>query len=206
MNNILSKKYAEFLVKESIFIINEEQPFTWTSGLVMPFYCDQRAILGNQYHRQQVLQWLVEFVKTQIHQYKECALVGVVTAGVPWATMLAQELNLPLGYVRGQKKEHGKKNALEGNFSKDLPIILVEDLVSTAKSLNQAYALLVEEGYKISQAISLFSYNFKSAQKTLKDIGLPLFSLSNFHVLNTCLKKPMHLTKEQGQLFEERNS
>jgi orotate phosphoribosyltransferase len=202
MNTYSSKDYAKDLVRENIFVINEANPFTWTSGLVMPFYCDQRSILSNVTFRNNVLKGLTEILK-KIPNYQSCALVGVVSAGVPWATMLATHLNLPLGYVRSQKKEHGKKNALEGNIEKNMPIILVEDLISTAKSIVAAHTLLKDEGYSIQQGLALFSYGFQSAFTALKEINLSVHTLSNFSELNKQLEKPLRLTAEQKLLFHE---
>ncbi len=204
MKSFSGKDYACALIDEKIFIFNEKQPFTWTSGLVMPFYCDQRAILSNIVLRTKVLVGLKKLIQ-DIPNYKQCALVGVVSAGVPWASMLAQDLGLPLGYVRSQKKEHGKKNALEGNIIKSMPIILVEDLVSTAKSLVQAHTLMVEEGYRVVQSIALFTYNFKASRDALKAINLPLATLSNFKILNEQLDPPMQLNKDQAKLFCDLN-
>lgn len=203
MKSFSGKDYACALIDEKIFIFNEKQPFTWTSGLVMPFYCDQRAILSNIVLRTKVLVGFKKIIQ-DIPNYKQCALVGVVSAGVPWASMLAQELGLPLGYVRSQKKEHGKKNALEGNIDKGMPVILVEDLVSTAKSLVQAHALLVEEGYRVVQSVALFTYNFKASRDALKAINLPLTTLSNFKILNEQLDPPLNL-RDQAKLFCDLN-
>ena len=195
-----SKDYAKDLVKENIFVINETQPFQWTSGLMMPFYCDQRAILSNIHLRDKVLQGLTHLVK-KIPHYQDCALVGVVSAGVPWASMLATQLQLPLGYVRSQKKEHGKKNALEGGIPQSIPIILVEDLISTAKSIVQAYHLLKDENFTVTHGISLFSYGFKSSADALKNINLSVESLSTFRELNQELDRPIQLSLEQQLLF-----
>ncbi len=200
MKIFTSHDYATELVRENIFVINEQQPFTWTSGLVMPFYCDQRAILSNIELRNKVLSGLAQLL-TEIPNYKQCALVGVVSAGVPWASMLASLLNLPLGYVRAQKKDHGKKNALEGNILLKMPIILVEDLISTAKSLVHAHNLLKEEGYSIIHGIALFSYGFRSSAEALKQINLPVTTLSDFNKLQTQLRNPIQLTPEQLKLF-----
>lgn len=200
MNNFSAKDYACALIDEKIFVFNEKNPFTWTSGLVMPFYCDQRAILSNVTLRTKVLVGLKNIIQN-IPNYKQCALVGVVSAGVPWASLLAHELNLPLGYVRGQKKEHGKKNALEGNINKSIPLILIEDLVSTAKSLVQAHTLLMEEGYRIVNSVALFTYNFKTSKEALKAINLPLTTLTNFKILNEQLDPPLELNKDQAKLF-----
>lgn len=200
MKIFTSEDYASALVENKIFIINETHPFTWTSGLVMPFYCDQRAILCNVDLRKKVIKGLSALVK-EIPNYQECALVGVVSAGVPWASMLSEELNLPLGYVRSQKKDHGKKNALEGNIARTMPIILIEDLISTAKSIVQAYNLLKDEGYEIRYGVALFSYGFRGANDSLKNINLPVKTLSNFKALNKQLKTPIKLNSEQKNLF-----
>lgn len=200
MNCLDNISYAKVLLEEKIFIINEDTPFTWTSGITMPFYCDQRSLLSNILLREKIVFSLCEIIK-KIPNFKNCSIVGVVSAGVPWASMIAHSLQLPLGYVRSQKKEHGKKNAVEGNIEKDSPVIIIEDLVSTAKSLNVAHANLMDEGFKPYCAVALFTYNFKLAKEQLEKITLPLYTLSDFKVLNSLRNKPIKLTPQQAELF-----
>lgn len=200
MNYYDNKTYAKMLIDSNTFSINEQNPFRWTSGLEMPFYCDQRSLLSNVKIRKKIVSSLCLIIQN-LHNFEKCSVVGVVSAGVPWASMISQELNLPLGYVRSQKKDHGKKNAIEGNIDPSMPVIIIEDLVSTAKSLIQAYIGLKEEGFSPYYSFALFTYNFKIAIEELKKINLPLQTLSDFNTLNSIRSAPIKLTDEQKSYF-----
>ena len=62
-------------------------------------------------------------------------LMGTSTAGIAHAAITADILDLPMGYVRGSSKDHGRKNQIEGRISKGQKVVVIEDLISTGGSV-----------------------------------------------------------------------
>src|ERR1700712_168465 len=126
------KAVAEKLLEIQAIKLNLEKPFTWASGWKSPIYCDNRKVLSFPYIR--------DFIKSEMcdvvfSQFPEGTLIaGVATAGIAWGAMVADQLKLPFIYVRPKPKEHGLGNQIEGQYSPNQKIVVIEDLISTGKS------------------------------------------------------------------------
>ena len=108
----IAKKVAENLLKIKAVFLRPDQPFTWASGIKSPIYCDNRLILTAPEARDIVENAIAETVK---REYPEAeALFGTSTAGIAHAAIAGHILGMPMGYVRGSSKDHGRNNKIEG--------------------------------------------------------------------------------------------
>src|SRR6185503_18885773 len=106
MENLAFKqKLAEYLLQIKAIQLNTQNPYTWASGWKSPVYCDNRKILSYPDIREFVRDGLVMLV----NEYFPLAdyVAGVATAGIPLAAFIANDLHLPMIYVRSKAKEHG---------------------------------------------------------------------------------------------------
>ncbi|MCX7764039.1 MAG: phosphoribosyltransferase family protein [Bacteroidia bacterium] len=148
--------YARFLWEAQIIQIRTAPPwFQWVSGIQSPIYADHRRLLSYPYWRRWVIQALTERLKIRLPSFK--AVVGVATGGIAWAAWLGEALELPVGYVRAQPKSHGLGRQVEG-LSEPVPVLLIEDLISTGESLRRAAFSLQAEGFPVIAAAALWSY------------------------------------------------
>ncbi|MBL7006608.1 MAG: orotate phosphoribosyltransferase, partial [Spirochaetia bacterium] len=101
-------------------------------------------------------------------------IAGTATAGIPHATTLADMMDLPLLYVRGEQKKHGMQNAVEGLESGYCPegetILLIEDLISTGGSSIRAVAALTQTGFQVPWCLSIFSYGLSAADEAFSSV------------------------------------
>lgn len=170
---------AKILLKEKAVFLRPEEPFTWTSGIKSPVYCDNRLLISTVTSRDLIIKAFAESVK----ELNVDVIAGTATAGIPWAAWIAQELKLPLVYVRSSSKDHGRQNAIEGSTRPGQSTVLIEDLISTGKSSIAAAKKLEEAGVKVLSIMSIFTYDFPQAQEIFKNNGLNYHSLSSFEVL-----------------------
>ena len=127
----MERKIAEDLLKIKAVFLRPEEPFTWASGIKSPIYCDNRLTLSDVEVRNDVENAIAELIKKY---YPETEMViGTSTAGIAHAAIVATILNLPMGYVRGSNKDHGRNNKIEGKVEPGTKCVVVEDLISTAK-------------------------------------------------------------------------
>ena len=182
---VLDKKVAEqtvnYLTQINAIKLNTKKPFTWTSGIKSPIYCDNRLILSFPEVRKYVADKMTEIVENKYG--KDISIAGVATGAIAIGAMIAERLNLPYAYVRPEPKEHGLKNQIEGNIKKGSNIVVIEDLISTGKSSLNAINALKSEGYNVMGMLSIFSDNFQFANKKFEDENISINSLSDYNSL-----------------------
>ena len=64
--------------------------------------------------------------------------MGTSTAGIAHAAIAATILDLPMGYVRSGSKDHGRGNQIEGKLEKGQKVVVIEDLISTARIVHRS--------------------------------------------------------------------
>lgn len=174
-----AKDVASLLLKEKAVFLRPHEPFTWTSGIKSPVYCDNRLLISAVETREKIIHAFCELISKNLPDM----IAGTATAGIPWAAWIAAELRLPLIYVRSSSKEHGRKNAIEGKAPPNASCILIEDLISTGKSSIEAAHKLQEAQIRVEKIMSIFSYNFNQANALFAKEKLINQSLSTFDVL-----------------------
>lgn len=167
------------------------KPYRWASGWLSPVYCDNRLVLGFPQWRTQINDGLISMVQEDFPE--AAAVAGVATAGIPQASLLAHRLCWPMAYVRSSAKAHGKQNQIEGYLPADDPVVVVEDLLSTAGSSIRAVEALRDAGHRVLGVLAIFTYGFDVAREALDAQGIRWNSLTHWEAL-------MEAAREKGGL------
>ena len=177
----LAKEVASNLLKIKAVFLKPNDPFTWASGIKSPIYCDNRLTLSYPETRKVVEDGLAQVIK---EKFPTCEVVmGTSTAGIPHAAYVSELLNLPMGYVRGGAKDHGRGNQIEGVVPVGKDVVVIEDLISTAGSSIEVVEVLRNAGCNVLGIASIFTYNLKKGQERLSQANVINYSLSNFETL-----------------------
>jgi orotate phosphoribosyltransferase len=177
-NTDMAREIASDLLKIKAVKLRPSEPFTWTSGWKAPIYCDNRKALSYPDIRNKITAGLVDVIRNHFGEVQ--AIAGVATAGIPQGAIIADRLKLPLGYVRDKAKGHGLQNRIEGDLQKGHKIVVVEDLVSTARSSLGAVEALKSDGHQVIGMVANFTYGFAVSENTIKNSGLPFYALSDY--------------------------
>ena len=177
--NEIKTLVAGHLLDIGAVFFRPEEPFTWASGIKSPAYCDNRLILTSTESRNDVEQAIADTVKREYPQAE--ALFGTSTAGIAHAAIAAHVLGLPMGYVRGSSKDHGRNNRIEGRLEKGQKVVVVEDLISTAGSAVQTVEALREAGAEVLGIVSIFTYGMEKGLRSMEEAGVRNVSLSDFN-------------------------
>jgi orotate phosphoribosyltransferase len=161
--------------------LRPQEPFTWTSGIKSPIYCDNRLTMSSPVVRKQIAQALAGNIKEFFPQTE--VIAGTATAGIPHAAWVSEELNMPMVYVRSKAKEHGRGNQIEGKIEPGQKVIVVEDLISTGGSSIEAVRALEEQGCEVLAVVCIFTYNLNRADELFDEAGIRYISLTNFDAL-----------------------
>ncbi len=177
----MEKRIAQALLSIGAVFLRPEEPFTWASGIKSPIYCDNRLTLTAPEVRDQVENGLMETIRREYPDVQ--VLMGTSTAGIAHAAIVAHMMRLPMGYVRGGSKDHGRQNRIEGKLEKGQKVVVVEDLISTGGSVVDVVEALREAGAEVLGIASIFTYGMRKGVERLAAAGVKNVSLSNFDVL-----------------------
>jgi orotate phosphoribosyltransferase len=199
-NTTMKKKLAEMLLEINAVALKPNDPFTWTSGIRSPIYCDNRLTLSYPVIRREIAAGLVKLVEDYFPEAE--IIAGTATAGIPHAAWVSEKLDLPMCYVRSKAKEHGKGNQIEGKVMKGQKAVVVEDLISTGGSVITAVQALRGAGCEVLGAISIFNYGLEKGKQMLKNEDIRTESLTNFATLvEVAIEKEYISQNDQGNLL-----
>jgi len=177
----LPREIAQGLLKIGAVALQPNDPFTWSSGLKSPIYCDNRLTMSFPEIRDMIAEGFAAIIR---ERYPDCeAVAGIATGGIPHAAWVAQKLNLPMLYVRDKAKGHGKTNQIEGHFTAGQKVVLIEDLVSTGGSSLKAAVAVREAGCIVQGVVAIFTYQFPQAEEAFAAENIPVDTLSNYMTL-----------------------
>ncbi len=152
--------------------------FTLTSGKLSSYYIDLRIVPSFPDSYIIVCKALIDLVKYDVGINEFDRISGIPTAGVPFASVIAYELNKPFLYVRKEVKTHGRERHVEGILNPGDRVLVVDDLITTGGSLIQAVKAIRSEGGVVNDAAVLIDRCEGGSKTLLKENITPHF-LSN---------------------------
>ena len=191
------EEIAKGLLSIQAVFLRPKDPFTWASGIHSPIYCDNRLTLSFPKVRRQIEEGLAELVKEEFPEAE--ALFGTSTAGIAHAAITAEILGLPMGYVRGSAKDHGRQNQVEGKLSKGDKVVVVEDLISTGGSVLDCVKVLQENGAEVLGIVSIFTYGMQKGKDRLAEAKVVNHSLCDLDALLPVAVEQGYIEKEEQE-------
>ena len=197
----LEKIFAEKLLNVKAIKLQPEQPFTWASGWLSPFYCDNRKTLSYPDLRSFVK---IETSRLILERFPEAeAVAGVATGAIPQGAMVADTLNMPFVYVRSKPKDHGLENLIEGELKPGTKVVVVEDLISTGGSSLKAVEAIRNYGCEVVGMVASYTYGFDVAEKAFKDAGVELVTLTNYEAVVAQALSTGYIKEEEVELLNQ---
>ncbi|RED65809.1 orotate phosphoribosyltransferase [Cohnella lupini] len=172
---------ASSLLEIGAVNLRPNEPFTWTSGIISPIYCDNRLTMSYPAIREAIAEGFAALIR---ENYPDTEVIaGTATAGIPHAAWVAQKLNLPMAYIRDKAKGHGKQNQIEGIIREGQKVVVIEDLISTGGSSLKAALAVIEAGGDVQSVLAIFTYQLAQAEEAFREEGIELQTLSNYSAL-----------------------
>lgn len=201
----MKREIAGALLDIEAVSLQPGNPFTWSSGLKSPIYCDNRLTLSYPDVRRKIAQGLTKLIEE--HFADADMIAGTATAGIPHAAWVSENMNLPMCYVRSKAKGHGKGNQIEGKVTAGQKAVVVEDLISTGGSVIEAVHALREAGCEVLGVVSIFTYELEKGDQQLKAAGITAYSLTDFSTLSKVAEEKGLISKDHLEsLAEWRNN
>lgn len=194
-----SKTVSKILCESGSIIFRSKIPFRFSSGLLSPVYVDNRKLISLPKERKTVINIYSRLIKSLSNVD---VIAGTATAGIPYAALIAQNLNLPMAYVRSEAKKHGQKNQVEGIVKIGQRVVVIEDTISTGGSSLVSIAALRKLGAKVDSVLAIYTHGLKVAEKNFKKHRVKLYAMVNLtNVLNYALSSGYLRSEDQVEII-----
>ncbi|MEA2056855.1 MAG: orotate phosphoribosyltransferase [Patescibacteria group bacterium] len=189
-SNYIAQKTAELLLDIGAITLKPNQPFEFTSGIKSPIYIDNRLTISFPKTRRKIVGFYIQKLKSKIGLDQIELLSGTSTAAIPWAAFVSQQLDLPMIYVRGKKKGHGKENQIEGQIKPGQKTVIIEDHISTGGSLLENLSAVRQKKGEVDYALAITTFLFKEATRKFKENKIKVITLTDYKtIINTAVNK-----------------
>jgi len=183
----ISQTIAQLLLDKQAVKISIDPPFTWTSGIKSPIYCDNRILTSFVDAQEILINAFIEKIESENLEFDIVA--GVATGAITWGVLVANRLQKPFVYIRPEPRSHGTGKQVEGIVSENKKVLVIEDLFSTAgSSVKAVEALRKETRAEVIGIIAISTYEFDLAEKRLQESNINWWTLTNFSSIVSLLE------------------
>ena len=148
----LMKQVGILLIKNSAVKFGD---YILASGKKSPYYIDLRLTISSPITMDWIGNALTRIVINEIGKDKIDKILGVPTAGVPFATVVSQKLAVPLIYYRQARKEHGVRKKIEGILDRNDRVLIIDDLITTGESVIESAEVVRDQGGVVNELVVL---------------------------------------------------
>jgi len=148
----LMKQVGILLIKNSAIKFGD---YILASGKKSPYYIDLRQTISSPITMDWIGNALTRIVIKEIGKDKIDKILGVPTAGVPFATVVSQKLAIPLIYYRQARKEHGVRKKIEGILDRNDRVLIIDDLITTGESVIESAEVVRDQGGVVNELVVL---------------------------------------------------
>lgn len=194
----LKQKLANELLEIGAVYMDANQPFTLTSGKKSPLYIDVRKLITNPIPRDEILSASVDILKENIENFKDMTIAGGESAGIPFSSIISHIAKLPLVYIRKQPKKFGLEKYIEGNFSPNKQVLLVEDILTNGESKIKFVNHIKNEGGVVKNIFVPITYQDEEQEEKFE-------KENNIKVHSIIRLKELIEIAEQKQIFSQSN-
>ena len=144
----LMKQVGILLIKNSAIKFGD---YILASGKKSPYYIDLRQTISSPITMDWIGNALTRIVINEIGKDRIDKILGVPTAGVPFATVVSQKLAIPLIYYRQARKEHGVRKKIEGILDRNDRVLIIDDLITTGESVIESAEVVRDQGGVVNE-------------------------------------------------------
>ena len=148
----LMKQVGILLIKNNAIKFGD---YILASGKKSPYYIDLRQTISSPITMDWIANAFTRIILNEIGRDRIDKILGVPTAGVPFATVVSQKLSLPLIYYRQARKEHGVRKKVEGTLERNDRVLIVDDLITTGESVIEAAEVVRDQGGVVNELVVL---------------------------------------------------
>jgi len=174
--------------------------FKLTSGKTSPYYIDLRLVPSFPDAFKFIRDIYVNMLKEELGLDAFDRIAGVPTSGIPFAAVVAFSLEKPFLYVRKEVKKHGRERRVEGVLRPGDRVVLLDDLITTGKTLSDAARAIRLEGGVVEHAFVLIDRE-EGGREALSEAGVKLHAFMTVREMAKTLFEMGVIEEEQYELI-----
>lgn len=176
------KDFINEFIKKKIIKYGD---FTLKSGKKSNIYIDMRTIISYPTLLKNLTTYIAEKEKKNNVKVLYSIVCGVPYGAISLATAFSLETNIKSIFIRKEKKEYGTKKQIEGHFTENEEILLIEDVITSGQSILETIQIIEQNNLKIGKIITFIDRE-EGGVKMLRERGYNIehiFKKSDFFTL-----------------------
>lgn len=166
------------MIIETSYLYSPEPKFPLSSGVMSNYYLDCKMVLSYAEARKRIGELLFDRIRnTPINAVGGLALgaypISIVLSDIAYA----HGRNITAFVVRQEPKSHGLKKYIEGDVKGGDKVLIVDDVITTGKSVIEAIGKCREAGLEVVNAIAIVDREEYNGKKNIEDCGVPFEAL-----------------------------
>ncbi len=162
----MKKEFCQILMKIGVLKFGI---FTLTSGKTSPYYIDLRIVPSFPEAFRRVCDLYLMIITEDLGVTNFERIAGIPTAGIPFAALIAYHLKKPFIYIRPRARLHGRERRVEGIIMPGDRVLLIDDLVTTGRSLSNFAKAVIAEGGVVTDVVVLLDREEGGKERLAKE-------------------------------------
>ena len=145
-------------------------PFFFSSGWASPVFIDIKRLISFPTARNRLLELALNRIAGTSGGDSFEQIAGCELAGVPFASMIADRLGLPLVVAKKQRRGFGRLSQLEGTFAPSARTLLIDDLTTDGRTKATFKRALETAEANVVSIFVLFDYRIFPAPSEITSL------------------------------------
>ncbi len=174
---------AKVLLDIDAVLFRPQRPFVFSSGWASPVFVDCKKAISYPLARDALIELSIKRILSVLGYEAHDAIAGAEGGGVPFASIIADRLHLPLVIAKKHPAGIGPAAQNDGVIRPASRLLLVDDMTTDGRTKALMCDALRTSGASIEYAFVLFKYGIFDAVLSHKDLGVEVLSLATWREL-----------------------
>ena len=176
----VAREVSHALLSTNCIEVQVDGPFHLPSGWASPVYIECRRLISYPEIRRSLVRYALNMLRKRHCLEHISAVAGAEVSGIALAAWIAEELDLPMQYVRKQRKGFGPGRQVVGVVRPGESVLLVDDLMSGGHSVVNSCRAIIEAGLQVRDVFVIFDYGTFPTKTVLDTMGVTVHSLATW--------------------------